>query len=84
MDNTKISSVVAKKLLAEAGENTAPERLLRRSRHRVKIKAERQAASKRRKRADAARAGAPGQGDPTGVEGPDRDPDTRDDKTTGI
>ena len=80
MDNTKISSVVAKKLLAEAGENTAEDRIERRRRARKNERA----ASKRRKRADAARAGAPGQGDPTGVEGPDRDPDTRDDKTTGI
>ena len=113
MDNTKISSVVAKKLLAEAGEKSAPERLARRSRHRAKIEAERQArakieaerqaraeieaerqaraeilagrkaASRRRKQADAARARAPRRRDPTGVKGPDRDLDTRDDDTTG-
>ena len=93
MDNTKISSVVAKKLLAEAGEKSAPERLARRSRHRAKIEAERQArakiladreeASRRRKQADAERARAPRRRDPTGVKGPDRDLDTRDDDTTG-
>ena len=78
MDNTKISSVVAKKLLAENRTGKT------RTKTRAEILADREEASRRRKQADAERARAPGRRDPTGVDDSGgRTELTRDNEITG-